>query len=296
MPDNVPYWKLDPFYGEGGDIGTCPPGQVWNERWNECQIAEDTYPDPSDPYTPPDIPTTPPDIPTEPGAAMNEFNCTPGTMYTDASGGMRYCPSTQSDTGYAAGIGTETAWAEQSNPLLDILSQNPEFLQNFDISKIMSMFPDLGTEKFDLAQKGYQETLGELRQEKGMQRRTMADVLRGGAMESGAQLSSSGFAGGGAYGMQAGKERKRSLRDYRQAIEGINLGMTEADIGFERAVGDIRYDYGEQVSDVMASLYGLDPTLELTAGEQCPDGQIFWEGACTPIEQTDFANYDIDWG
>ena len=271
-PSNLPYWKLDPYYGEGGES------------------EEEFFPTipPYDPYVPPEPGT---DIPTEPGAAMNEFNCTPGTMYTDASGGMRYCPSTQPDTGYAAGIGTETAWAEQSNPLLDILSQNPEFLQNFDISKIMSMFPDLGTERFDTAQKGYQETLGGLRQEKGMQRRTMADVLRGGAMESGAQLSSSGFAGGGAYGMQAGKERKRSLRDYRQAIEGINLGMTEADIGFERAVGDIRYDYGEQVSDVMASLYGLDPTLELTPDVACETGEVFWNGYCTPIESTPLADY-----
>ena len=276
-PSNLPYWKLDPHYGEGGEeeegfFPNVPPDPDW---W------QDQFQGPYDPYTPPE----------EPGAAMNEFNCTPGTMYTDASGGMRYCPSTQPDTGYAAGIGTETAWAEQSNPLLDILSQNPEFLQNFDISKIMSMFPDLGTEKFDLAQKGYQETLGGLRQEKGMQRRTMADILRGGAMESGAQLSSSGFAGGGAYGMQAGKERKRSLRDYRQTMEGINLGMTEADIGFERAVGDIRYDYGEQVSDVMASLYGLDPTLELTPDVACLDGEVFWNGSCKPIELTPLADY-----
>jgi len=305
MPDWLSEQLLDPFYGTGGDIDTgfkpSPnPIQWWGDpsmggphtgaehdvaEWDyeaACQGEGGVWNGLTCEYP----------EPTEPAQEIySPFNCTPGTMYRDAQGYTRYCPSTQDDTGYAAGIGTETAWAEQENPLLSILSQNPEFLQNYDISKVIGMFRDLGTEEFDIERKGYLETLGGFRQEKEAERKTIGSILKGSAIESGEELAASGFGGGGAYGREAGKERQKTVRDYRQAMEDINLSMTESDIGFEEAIGNIRYDYGEEVSDIMASLYNLDPTLELTADVACGDGEV-WMGeetaggmGCVNIEE-----------
>jgi hypothetical protein len=216
----------------------------------------------------------------------SEFDCIPGTMYTNAQGQRKYCGQ---DTDYE-GLSLETAWSEQENPLLSILGQNPEFLRNFDMSEILEFFPNLDPKDFNLAQKGYRETLGGLRQESEAERRTMGDVLRGSAMESGQQLASSGFAGGGAYGLQGGKERKKGLRDYRQFMEDISLSETEADVGFKQSIEDIRFEYGEDVAEMMSSFLQDDP---VEGSEVCePDsGEILWNGVCTPIELTPFAEY-----
>jgi hypothetical protein len=305
MDENTPYWLLDPFLGEEGSEagfkpsesdygGYSPPGYSpgWNPTFG-CEEAggyfvgnECVYPWDDD-YIGDFLTPEPPEPPELAQEIYSPFDCTPGTMYRDAQGFTRWCPSTQDDTGYATGISTETAWAEQENPLLSILSQNPEFLQNYDISKVIGMFRDLGTAEFDIERKGYLETLGGFRQEKEAERKKIGSILKGSAIESGEELAASGFGGGGAYGREAGKLRQKTVRDYRQAMEDINLSMTESDIGFEEAIGNIRYDYGEEVSDIMASLYNLSPTLELTADVACGEGEVWMgeETGCVNIEE-----------
>ena len=320
------YGGITGFYGEGLEYpgqatGECPPGQVWNARWNECQTAPPNYypSSPSEEYDPGEGGGNillPEDNCTNQGGIWNsttgecefppaseeviynEFNCIPGKRYTDAQGNPRYCPL-ETDTG---GRSFEESWSAQGNPLLEVLSRNPEFLQNFDMQEIMGMFPDMSPEDFDIAREELLNTMGSFRQEKGVQRRTIGDILRGSAMESGQQLASSGFAGGGAYGMQAGKERKKTLRDYRQSMQDINLSMAETESGFQEDVEAMRYEYGEEVADIMAGIYGTDMT-DWAADEQCGEGQIFWGGQCTFVDEIDiFADYaedifpDYDWG
>ena len=62
--------------------------------------------------------------------------------------------------------------------------------------------------------------------------------------------------------------------------------MAEADVGFEEEIENMRFEYGEDIADVMANLYSLDPSeTEWAAGTPCTQaGQIYWEGVCTNIE------------
>ena len=167
----------------------------------------------------------------------------------------------------------------------------------------MGIFPSLGTEGFEFARKGYLEGEEGFRQDKTIQERATGDILRGSAREAGGQLATSGFAGGGAYGRQGGKERQKTLRDYRQAIEDIDLSMIESELGYRQSIDDLRYEYGEEVADLMALIYGSD-AADLTAGmewsysegtgeweygSECPTGQVFWGGQC--ISMPDFLGY-----
>ena len=68
-------------------------------------------------------------------------------------------------------------------------------------------------------------------------------------------------------------------------MEGINLGMTEADIGFESTIDNIRYEYGEEIADIMSSLISSDMTGY--PDEPCADGEV-WMGeevGCLNIEE-----------
>lgn len=235
--------------------------------------------------------------------------CVPGTLYENVNGQIEYCPSEGTGSygrpvdGEGTPLDYESSWLEQagsrlspenvyqpSNPLWDIMRDNPEFLRRFNMDLMMDEMPEM-PDAFGLEKGLYGTELGLLDIDKGVTERTARETLRSGAMGTGGQLAASGFAGGGAYGRAGAKGREKTLRDYAQSMEDISLKRAQARTSFEHEIDEDRYQYGDTVADWLSTWYGTDPTeSEYMRDEPCPVGAdgvpTVWNGTdCVSREQ-----------
>ena len=223
--------------------------------------------------------------------------CEPGKFYQDETGLWQYCPS--EGIGEYGPEGTpvdyESSWVEQaaergSNPLWDIMRDNPEFLRRFNMDFLLSgnRLPGMNPTDFTLEEGLYGTELGMLDIEQGIGERTAKEALRSGAMETGGRLASSGFEGFGAHERAGAKGRKKTLRDYSQVSEDIALNRADARTTFEQEVAEDRYTYGDEVSNWITTFFGTEPTSSeymATDEQMCDSGEVWTGSECMPLEE-----------
>ena len=200
------------------------------------------------------------------------LSCTPGTMYYDSEGNLKYCPGGSGLYGDPLGEwetgGEWTTEAQVPGELINMtLGQRsifdvlpPEFLQHVP----PQYWGEIGGTYAGLEERpAWESYLGDIR---GLQsgtrteRRNIQETLRG--MNLGGGVSQT-FAGGGG-GVMPGRERTGTMRTFRDFLGGQETERTGYELGFEEEATGFREQWEEDIQTGYADLLAGDPTQYCT--------------------------------